>query len=390
MTKELEDDLGRVIGRAAESAPRAPSHFSAHIARTSRRRRTRTLAVATALAVAVVAGGVTAAVRDLGEDRPQIAVNPPATTAPDPVEKVWPDAVWKIPAKLLAGRKPRPIMFVDDRTLLVETWESFEKAGALYAYDLETRQIRKITDIRTPKGVYASGYTVGAGQVIWTTIEKRSTRFWSAPLEGGQPRAITTDDPIAGSTDQTAVTGDKLAFSLTGGGVFTVPLAGGGVTPVAGADRHHILRWPWVGTPGEHTQGDEPAFEELLNAETGETSRAVVHPGEQLVRCGVTTCAGLRADDSPFYRLRDGSQERGLGQPGISGVALDRFTTALLTGPTRVQTLVDLTTGKSGDLGLRPDAKGQMTAVQLGVTEVPTVVYRLGDQFVVIDLTRIR
>ncbi|SEH00369.1 hypothetical protein SAMN05444920_116104 [Nonomuraea solani] len=388
MTKELEDDLQRVLGRAAEIAPQAPGGFSAHIARTSRRRRTRTLAVATALAAAVVAGGVTATVRGLDQGGTQIAVAP-GEQIPDPVEKVWPAAVWKIPARLPDGGKFQPKLFIDDKTVLLETWESFEKANALYAYDLATGQVRKITDIRTRKGVYASNYIVGAGRVIWMTAEKKGTRFWSAPLEGGQPTAITTDTPIAGAVDKATVTGDRIAFSLAKGGVFTLPLTGGGVTPVAGAERHHILRWPWVGTPGPHMPDNVTSFEELLNAETGETSKAVTRPGEEFVTCGVTMCVGVRADNSAFHRLRDGSQERDLPGQAIAGLALDRFMTVMMTGATRGQALLDVTTGTSADLGLRPDAKGQMLSIYPGLDSDPLITYELDGRYVLIDLTRI-
>ncbi|MEV4171953.1 hypothetical protein [Nonomuraea sp. NPDC049709] len=398
MTKELEDDLRRVIGRAAESAPQAPSGLSTEIVGRSRRRRARTLAAVTALAVAVVAGGVAVTVRGLGDDRAHLAVNPAPSPRkslaaqegrPAPVEEVWPNAVWKIPAKLSDGRKFKPLLFIDDRTILLSTWSSFEKADAIYAYDLGTGDVRKIADIRTPKGVFASGYAVGEGRVVWQTIRDRRTEFWSVPITGGEPAAIATDAPVEGRTDASAVVAGKLAFSVLEGGVFTLPLDGGQVTPVAGADRHHILSWPWVGTPGDYTPDNEPSFEELLNVETGQTSRALVRPGEKFVRCGVTSCVGTGADEKYFHRLRDGSQQRELPQWAPLGLAYDRFMTIHQPMPTGGQALLDLTTGKSGDLGLRPDAKGGSVSVQPGLTRNRLVSYPLGDQYVIIDLLRI-
>lgn len=84
------------------------------------------------------------------------------------------------------------------------------------------------------------------------------------------------------------------------------------MTAVPGAERHHIKSWPWVGTPGDYTPGNEASFLEMVNAETGETSRAVVHEGESRVRCGVLTCVGVRPDRTAFMRLRDGTRERDL------------------------------------------------------------------------------
>jgi hypothetical protein len=398
MSKDLENDLTRVIGRAAESAPQAPSDLPTQVMGRSRRRRTRTLASVTALAasaVVVVAGGVALSVRGL-QEAPQVAVEPaPAPSAerdtmPGPVEQVWPDAVRKIPAKLPEGRKLRPVIFLDDRTLLMQTWASHEKADALYAYELDTDLTRKITDIRTPKGVFASAFTAGAGRIFWQTIEDTRTRLWSVPVAGGEPAAVPTDTPIRQGADKLTVTGDRLAFSaFRGGGVFTVPLDGGAVTPVENAGRHHILSWPWVGTPGEYTPDEEPSFEELYNVETGELSKALVRPGDRYVRCGVTTCVGVNAAGKPFFRLRDGSQERELREGALHGLSQDRFMTVRLPRPAQGEALVDLVTGKSGDLGLRPDAKGQMVSVQPGITNDRLVWYELKDKLVIIDLARI-
>ncbi|MEV0826423.1 TolB family protein [Nonomuraea rubra] len=392
-SKDLENDLTRVLGRAAESAPQAPSDLPTQVMGRSRRRRTHTLTAVTALAAAgvvVVAGGVTLSVRG-PQEPPPVAVDPgptssaEQTTNPDPVEKVWPDAVWKIPQQ---SRKLRPVIFIDDHTLLLETWASHEKADALYAYELETGRTRKITDIRTPKGVYASAFTAGAGRIFWQTIENTRTRLWSVPISGGKPAVVPTDTPIRQGADKLVVAGDRLAFSaFRTGGVFTVPVEGGAVTPVENAGRHHILSWPWVGTPGEYTPNQEPSFEELYNVETGELSKALVRPGDRYVRCGVTTCVGQNAAGKPFFRLRDGSQERELEESAMHGLSQDRFMT--VHPPGRDQALVDLVTGESGDLGLRPDAKGQMTSVQPGITNDRLVWYEVKGKLVIIDLARI-
>ncbi|GAT70117.1 hypothetical protein PS9374_05797 [Planomonospora sphaerica] len=413
MSDGLEENLHAALRRAAERAPRAPGALSSQVAARSRRRRARAHALFAAAAVVVVAGGTGLAVRGAGGDTAPPVLSPsPASTAgtasgtpsppavPEPVEEVWPQAVWKIPARLPGGGKFQPRAFVDDRTVLLETWESFEKANALHAYDLDTGDVRKVADIRTPKGVFASGYSVGEGRIVWQTIEEgdgdeskgtRVTKFWSVPVEGGEPAAVTTDRPVVGRGDRLTVTGGKLAFSLFEGGVFTVPLGGGTVEPVPGADRHHILLWPWVGTPGEYTPDGEPSFEELLNAETGETSRATVRPGERNVRCGVTVCAGDRGDGTSFHRSRDGSQELDLPSGVFAEPALDRFYAAHLPGSPGGQYLYDRLTGRSGDLGLRPNARGESIAITLspGVNDGRLVAYPLKGKYVIIDLERL-
>ncbi|MFI6483774.1 hypothetical protein ACIBH1_38020 [Nonomuraea sp. NPDC050663] len=422
MTEEWEADLRNALVRASEGAPLAPRGLSAHVAMRSRRRKARQHAMLAAAMVAVVAGGIGIAVRDGGKESGPTAVNPtlpvasqPATGSPAPdepasakpsssspsgkpaamgagrVEDVWPRAVWKIPAKSSNGRTLRPQLFIDDRTLLMETWASFEKTDAIHAYDLETGDIRKLATIRTPKGVFAGNFAVGAGKIVWQTIEatesRRVTTFWSVPIEGGTPQAIATDRPVEGGGDKLTVVGDRLAFSVMEGGVFTVPLAGGAVRPVADAEDHHILRWPWVGTPGRYTPNNETSFQTLLNAETGEVSEALIRPGEKYVRCGVVMCAGKRPDETDFYRLRDGSDERDLPDWAAIGLAADRFMT--VNPPKGGQALYDLATGRSADLGLRPDANGQSVSVQPALGDGRLVYYPLGKELVVIDLTRI-
>ncbi|MFI6818832.1 hypothetical protein ACIBG7_41010 [Nonomuraea sp. NPDC050328] len=411
MTGKWEDDLRDALVHAAEAAPRAPRELPALVASRSRRRRARRQALLAAAMVAVIAGGVAVAVRESAGPAVEHAVQParpeesrsatdetsrsvprrPVITAADPVGEVWPGAVWKIPAKLPGGQKLRPLLFLDDRTLLAQTWESFEKADAIHAYDLETGDSRKIADIRTPKGVHASEFAVGSGRIVWQTIKvagrRGTSEFWSVPVTGGTPEAIATGRPVKGRGDALAVVGDRLVFSLLEGGVHTVPLAGGEVSAVAGAEGHHLLSWPWVGTPGEYTPDNEPSFAKLRNAETGETSEAVVHPGEKFVRCGVLTCTGVRPDQTPFQRRRDGSGERVLPEEAPHGLAADRFMTVHL--PKGGQVLHDLVTGRSGDLGLRPDKLGRSVSVQPALGDGRLVQYPLGKELVVIDLARI-
>ncbi|MFI7222113.1 hypothetical protein ACIBO5_02745 [Nonomuraea angiospora] len=385
MSTELEDDLSRVLGRAAEGAPQAPTGFPGRIAARSRRRRTRTWTLVAAVAMVIVAGGLGVTLRGADEARPA------QTRSPDPVEKVWPDAVWKIPRQLPNLPDFRPLIFIDDRTVLLWTPKSDGRADAIHAYDLGTGRTRKIADIPSAKWEYSSYFAVGAGRIVWQMIDKNDhTRFWSVPVSGGKPAAIDTGGPVRAHSEKLAVAGDRVAFSLADGGVFTFPLRGGSVTPVAGAERHHILRWPWVATPSDYRQDREPSFRELLNAETGQASNAVVRPGERYVRCGVTTCVGMRPDDTRFYRLRDGSRERDLPGSPVLGLGDDRFLAADPPGAAGGQVLLDLATGKQGDLGLRPSGKGRMTGVEPNILDGGLVSYQLKDQYMIIDLARIR
>jgi hypothetical protein len=198
-----------------------------------------------------------------------------------------------------------------------------------------------------------------------------------------------------------------------------VPLTGGSPQPVKGAERHHILQWPWVGIH----QG-KAIFRELLNVETGERHDAVVKADEE-VRCGVDRCAGVavryqtvtikhrrdrsgkeikcgtrRCPDTArtqtilrrFVRDRDGSHERELPSGFHLGddAGLERFFKVMLRGPgdQSVLTLYDADTGRSADLGIRPDAKGSMAVPDGGLDRLMT--YPIKNEMYVLDLAAIK
>ncbi|GAA2790830.1 hypothetical protein GCM10020219_072670 [Nonomuraea dietziae] len=49
---------------------------------------------------------------------------------------MWPQAVWKMPAKDSEGRELRPVALTGDGTLLVNAWRKAEQPEVLYLYDL--------------------------------------------------------------------------------------------------------------------------------------------------------------------------------------------------------------------------------------------------------------
>ncbi|GAA3090387.1 TolB family protein [Streptosporangium carneum] len=411
MSDDLEDHLRSALGHASERAPQAPNGLPAQVMAHSRRRRARAQALVAAVAVVAVAGGVGVAAHGSGGVPASGTLSPAQTPSveiltstpspsggqasegPDPVEKVWPQAVWKIPAKLPDGRAFRPKTFIDDRTLLLETWERPGKADALYSYELDSGRTRKIADIGGPD-VFPFAYAVGDGRIVWQENDSSdkgwATRFRSVPVTGGEPETITTDRRVLAVDNELAVVGDRLVFSeAEGKGVFTVPLEGGALKQVKGTERHRVVRWPWVGVLTESVQNLPENYERLLNVDTGETSRAVVRPGERRVRCGVKECAGGRADGTLFHRLRDGSQEGDLPGSVPMGLAADRFHTFETPGPRRGQVLYDLVTGKSGDLGLPFDIDGPPISLEPGLGNGRLLAYPRKGEYVIINLTKI-
>ncbi|RJL30507.1 TolB family protein [Bailinhaonella thermotolerans] len=434
---DMEEDLRRVLGRAAERAPRAPGKLVSHVTATSVRRRARRRIAVTGLAVAVIAGGVAIAVSDLrpGGEGHAAAVAASATAGPEaaqdeagvrarlreqagegafrgeepmrddpppspplkPVEQVWPEAVRKVPAAP-GGKDVHPRAFIDDRTLLVDTWVSLEKPDAIYAYDLETASLREIAKVPAPEGtvLFASDYAVGSGRVAWWSARRagggKTIDLWTAPLSGGAAEPLLSFP--GRDLDHLAVAGDRLVFSREDGGVYTVPLAGGGLQPVRGAAGRHLLRWPWAGAGGRAPEGEEPTFTELWNAETGEKRTALVKAGERAVRCGLATCYGEKPGGGYFYRMRDGSGEKALphGTFPITGeFARDRYYTAPFPAERGLggAALYDAATGRAADLGVAPEDGGESVETPGFSPDGRLLAYPKGGELHVIDADKL-
>ncbi|WP_061289880.1 TolB family protein [Herbidospora cretacea] len=388
----IEDDLRTTLRRAAAHAPLAPPALVAGIGRRSRRR-TRARLLASAAAVVVVTAGTVLAIRQ--ESPRPVVVNPslPAITreqvvgAP-PVEEVWPEAVRVVPAALRDGRRLRALALAGDRTALLSTWGSHENANAVYAYDQVTRQIRKVTDVRTRKGEISDGFLVDGDRLIWHVTTGTSAVLWQAPLSGGPARRLPGGLPHVPARME--LHGDRLVYSAREG-VFTVPATGGRPEPVPGGQGLFLLEWPWAGA-FEPADMIEIAFRRLVNLETGEVSEVTPGPGEKNVICGVTTCSGLRADGGAFVRGRDGTGERAL--PGLPhGLAADRIMGLTDSRPEESeQYLLDVTTGRAGSLELDIPADDESyTTIAVTVDRRDMLsAHRIGaETLVIIDLRRI-
>ncbi|MFF3441546.1 sigma factor [Streptosporangium sp. NPDC002721] len=357
------------------------------------------LAAAAVVAVAVGAGTAT---RTLGP--PDVRL--PGANATDtrgstpeekpPIERVWPQAVRRIPARLPDGRAYVPQSLLDGRTLLVMTEAGERTRQSLWAYDLESGRPRRIAEISPdPGSTTSSGKVVAGGGNIawWTSYRKpggqRGARIWTVPAGGGTPRKVADVPPgSAAGKDHVKtleVVGSDVFFSRAGGGVYRVPLRGGEPRAVPGTEGQNLLRWPWVGHDSE-----QALFAELFNAETGERRAAVVRPGEISVRCDVRRCHGQREPGRPdrdlFVRDRDGSRERALpsGVRAHGTSYLERF---YLRHSKEGLALYDLVTGVSADLDRRRITIRNVTLVDAGFGWLS---YRIGQETHVVNLAAIR
>ncbi|SNT34949.1 hypothetical protein SAMN05216276_10368 [Streptosporangium subroseum] len=394
---EVEETLRRTFGQAAGQAPRLPALLPERLERIHRRRRRRARVALAAAAVVLVAGGAVA-VMPGGDTMTVVTASGTRSARPaERVEKVWPEAVRKVPAKGPDGASWRPETFIDDRTLLVTAPAGFDQPTAVYAYDLADNSRRKIADLPSLKGTlsFANGFAVGNGHVAWWTGTKdRIAHLWAVPVAGGTAKLVADQSIKEGDgsgIDSLTVANGKIVFSLYTGGVFAVPLEGGTVEPVEGGAGMHLLAWPWIGTPGRGGEPHGTVFARILNVETGETRTVVTHPGEVIRSCGVTICLGATSEFQTFFRHRDGSSQKMVPArvDGSTPPTQDRFYVSAY-GDEKFEGvgLYDLNTGKSGDLGIRGDGSSIS-----GPSEDPTgrlLSYTLGDDLYMIDLAKIR
>ncbi|MEW9548982.1 hypothetical protein [Nonomuraea sp. NPDC050783] len=403
----FEERLRSTLGNAAEGAPRLAASAADRLESGYRRRRHRSRALVAAAAVVVVTGGVIGGVigllRGPGGDGPGPATGPSAvpsamiSTPAEPVEKVWPRAVRTMPAEDSAGRELRPVALDGDGTLLVVARGRAEGGSAdevLYRYDLDQAVLREVADLPRPKRKSegpAEGFGMGDGVVAWWTSAKKSVRLWTAPLTGGQARQVAAYETGGDMIDSLAVAKGSIVFSVQGGGVFGVPVAGGQVRPVEHGDGLHLLTWPWAGSPGSWSPKDGAPFTHLVNLETGQADDAApAREGEQLLACGVRSClvttsGGARA----FTRQRDGSEQQevptGFQIPEPPGQS--RFYVRTLHSQGPGLGLYDLKTGTLADLGIGEEAAQGEVPVADRTGRFMT--YRTKNGRYVIDLSRI-
>ncbi|GAA4203148.1 hypothetical protein GCM10022252_60300 [Streptosporangium oxazolinicum] len=395
----IEERVSRAFAQAAERAPRLTASAAERLETGYRRRRHRSQTLLAAAAVTVVAGGMAVGLRGAGDGRALPAAGPAKvpsaaiSATARPVEQVWPQAVWKIPVKDSEGRELHPVALTDDGTLLVQAWREFAQPEVLYLYDLTGGNLRKITDVRRPRKALggAGNFSVGEGVVAWRTSTKTSAHLWTAPLTGGEARQVAEHETGGDTIDSLAVAKGAIVFSVLEGGVFSVPVNGGEVTPVERGTGLNLLSWPWAGSPGTWSPQSGAPFTHLVNLETGQTSDAApASQGTQLLACGVQSClettsGGVRA----FTRPRDGSEQRevptGFQIPEPPGQS--RFYVRTLQSDAPGLGLYDLKTGTLVDLGIREEATQGEVPVADRAGRMMTYLTKSGRY--VIDLSRI-
>ncbi|MFI6602978.1 hypothetical protein ACIBHX_42600 [Nonomuraea sp. NPDC050536] len=351
-----EDELA---GAMREAAARAPdTDLLAGVSRRRRRRARRRAQALAVVSVVAVVGVSTAVARGVlstggGNDTaaaPTAPASVAASTPTDepseitftsekmetqPIEKLWPQAIFTMPAKSADGWRYRPITGLSATEVLLDAESSFEKAGRIEIYDTATGQFRVLTEVPTTPGLkqyYPQAADLDDQNVAWYANARKPdgtpvVEFWKVPRSGGIPERFgTLEGTQARDMRAFALDGDRVVWSNgTLGGVYAMPLSGGLPSPVAGSEGLFIIDWPWAGDIPAYGNNAERNQTKVVNLKTGEVRQ--VHPpeGYSNLRCGPVWCYAHQKDAIVSIVQRvDGTQSRTL--PGVAvGGALNDY-----------------------------------------------------------------
>lgn len=337
-----------------------------------------TLSAATATATATATAAASAGPTDAAEPR-RVAIRPAA--------EVWPAAVTRIPAKAADGRRYRPVTGLSATELLLIAESSFEKAGRLEVYDTAARRSTVLADTPAPEGV--KGYFVqdveaGSEYIAWwgetPNNSDKWADFWVVPRAGGTAKQVGQVTGDLSEVERIGVTADSVVWSVAGGGIHRMPLAGGSPEKIAGTDGLHLMSWPWAvdvaqGREGEDAQKNQT---KVVNLETGQTAEVNVPDGVQGLRCGPAWCFGQekgQENNASVVQRVDGSDRkspsdlsswggehslaRGFGLFQVSGVVgRDARGEEIEDGQAPLAAVYDPVTGATAGIGRRDPSGG--------------------------------
>ncbi|MEV0382579.1 hypothetical protein [Nonomuraea sp. NPDC050643] len=394
-----EQDLIQTLRAAADQVRRSDLAEGVARRRRTRRTRQRVQVLLAAVAVVAIAGGVTAVLP--GEDRqqpgPAVEVSPSPSVsealvpATKPVAELWPQAMLKVPLKNPDGWKTYPVTGLSATEVLLVANSRFEKAGRLETYDSASGRSRVLGSIPSPeKKYYPQLFAVGAEYIAWFGETPQDSDdwadFWIMPRQGGAARRVGEVDA---DVEKIAVTDGFVVWSVRKGGVYRMPLSGGGAAErLPGTDGLHLTAWPWAaGRAGERPDANQ---NRLVNLETGQSFDVSLPAGVEAMQCNAQWCVGVLEGHVIVQRI-DGSERKSLPQglrPNrMRSLMGDRYAVFKVYDPDRTKTDVpiavvyDLATGVSAGIGRRSAGvlSGSMT-VSTSSSSPSTAVYWDADQ----------
>ena len=312
---------------------------------------------------------------------PEITVTTTMTAKPQaqakgtPVAKLWPQALFQMPAKNADGWRYRPITGISATEVLLNAESSFEKAGKIEVYDTKTGKSRVVTEVPATPGLkrnFPQAASTDGTNVVWySTASKAGTaiaELWWAPLSGGKAELALTLPGAAADVDAVGTDGKSIVWSTRKGGVYRKPFADGAPNRVPKTDGLHLISWPWAGDAGDVFREPDRNQSKVVNLADGTVTKLVIKDGTKGLRCGPTWCHGRLSGGTGFAQRLDGTgtvRLSGFGFPG--GLRpypiLDRF---LYSG----DTVFDLNAGKLG----RIERTGKWSGVGTS-SEASTIVY---------------
>ncbi|MFG1687769.1 TolB family protein [Nonomuraea sp. NPDC049269] len=409
-----ENELTDALRSAAEWAPQECDLLAALAVRRHRRHRRRTQVLAAGAVVAILgvgavgirgfsSGGGHAAVSAATPTNmtvittmpPNVALSPPARSKVVDADKLWPGAVFTMPAKNADGWHYRPITSLSATEVLLSAESSFEKAGAFEVYDSATGKSRVVTTVpRTPgldKYIPQTATTDGQSLAWFAYGEKDGAavrEIWTVPLAGGEPRLLGTFTGKHAQIDAIGVDGDHVYWSELSGGVWSIPLAGGEAARVPDSDGLHLMKWPYAVDVADGPKEHDRNQTKLVDLARGAQTKINVPASARGLRCGPSWCVG-RNGQGPLYQgsfvqYLDGTNTIALD--GLSDVStliqfpiLDRF---LFDG----STVYDAATGEVAAIGKGSGMFGVGTS-----SEPSTIIYWDGEPgtFTVLNLAAV-
>ncbi|MCA2228616.1 hypothetical protein [Nonomuraea aurantiaca] len=360
-----EDELSGALRDAADRAPELDLLVGLGKRRRRRtRRRAQLLAAAAVVGVVgtstVVAQGAfssgggeeAAATSTTTRPKPEktmtVTPRPQTQTKGTPVGKLWPQALFQMPAKNADGWRYRPITGINATEVLLAAEPSADKAGKIEVYDAKTGKSRVVTAIPRTRGLkqyFTQTVSTDGTNVVWCSIASKDgttvAELWWAPLSGGKAKLAVTLTGGGAAVEAIGVDGESVVWSTRKGGVYRKPFTNGAPNRVPKSDGLHLISWPWAGDAST----DDEEFEKfgynqskIVNLADGTVTKVVIKDGMKDMRCGPVWCRGRQGTTSVVQRV-DGTGDKKLPKGFGMYAILDRFLRS-------ADTVYDLNTGR--------------------------------------------
>ncbi|MEV6150559.1 hypothetical protein AB0L53_09475 [Nonomuraea sp. NPDC052129] len=277
-------------------------------------------------------------------------VTPTPLVEGTPVRKLWPKAVFQMPAKNADGWLYRPITSIGATEVLLKAEPLPGKAGKLEVYDAKTGKSRVVTEIPVTPGLkqnFQGAISTDGTNVVWYNNARKDgtwiAELWWAPLPGGKAKLAVTLTGADADVDAIGSDGENIVWSTKKGGVYRVPFAGGTPARVPKGDGLHLIDWPWAGDAGNVFLGAGRNQSKIVNLADGTVTKIAIKDKTKDLRCGPVWCLGRRGGTAFVQRL-DGTRAgkvpgaKSLGGPNPYPL-LDRFAVSALA-------VYDINTGR--------------------------------------------